>query len=191
VPHRQSPSYTTPKVEKKQIAEKGGWGVFAREFIAKGELLTISSGEIVHESQLNEIPDERLQHGYQVEEEFYIVPLIDGDIADCYNHSCNPNIGWDGQLILVAMRDIQPGEELCFDYAMSDSTPYDEFECHCGEPHCRRRITGDDWRIPALQKRYKGYFLPYLQHRIDRINAERKAEQHDAHEPVPARSHRH
>jgi hypothetical protein len=64
------------------------------------------------------------------------------------------------------MRDIQPGEELTFDYAMSDGSPYDEFECFCGSPNCRRKITGDDWKIPELWKKYKGYFSPYLARRI-------------------------
>jgi hypothetical protein len=31
-------------------------------------------------------------------------------------------------------------------------------------------VTGSDWALPELQKRYKGYFSPYLQRRIDRIH---------------------
>jgi hypothetical protein len=68
----------------------------------------------------------------------------------------------------VAMRDIAVDEEICFDYAMSDSSDYDEFECGCGSPNCRKRISGSDWKKPELQKRYKGYFSPYLQQRIDK-----------------------
>jgi hypothetical protein len=28
-------------------------------------------------------------------------------------------------------------------------------------------ITGDDWRIPQLQQRYAGHWIPYLQRLID------------------------
>jgi hypothetical protein len=55
---------------------------------------------------------------------------------------------------------------------MSDSSDYDEFECHCGTDHCRKMITGNDWKLPELQRRYKGFFSPYLQRRIDRLYAQ-------------------
>ena len=92
--------------------------------------------------------------------------------ADYVNHSCEPNLGLRGQISLVALRDIQANEEVCFDYAMTDSTPYDEFECHCGLPTCRGTITGNDWKRPELWAKYAGYFSPYLQRRIDRLAQE-------------------
>ena len=36
------------------------------------------------------------------------------------NHSCEPNLGLQGQIAFVAMRDIAADEELTFDYAMTD-----------------------------------------------------------------------
>jgi len=92
--------------------------------------------------------------------------------ADYFNHSCNPNCGLDSPISLVAMRDIEVGEEACFDYAMSDSSDYDEFECHCGAPNCRKTITGRDWMLPELQERYFGFFSPYLQRRIEKMREE-------------------
>jgi len=44
------------------------------------------------------------------------------------NHSCEPNIGVQGQIVYVAMRDIAPGEELTHDWAMTDD---DENEHQC------------------------------------------------------------
>ena len=67
---------------------------------------------------------------------------------------------------IVAMRDIEPGEVLSYDYACSDGTDYDEFECGCGAARCRGKVTGQDWMLPELQLRYRGYFSPYLQARI-------------------------
>ena len=72
----------------------------------------------------------------------------------------------------MALRDIQPDEEVCFDYAMTDSTPYDEFECHCGLPTCRKIVTGNDWKLPELWAKYQGYFSPYLQRRIEQAAME-------------------
>jgi hypothetical protein len=73
------------------------------------------------------------------------------------------------------MRDIGPGEEITFDYAMSDGSGYDEFACACGAATCRGRVTGEDWRLPALWRRYEGYFSPYLQRRIDTLRREQAA----------------
>jgi hypothetical protein len=28
-------------------------------------------------------------------------------------------------------------------------------------------VSGDDWKLPELQKRYEGHFSPYIQRRID------------------------
>jgi uncharacterized protein len=73
------------------------------------------------------------------------------------------------------MRDIKVGEEVCFDYAMSDTMPYDEFECGCGQPTCRGNISGNDWQKPELQKRYAGFFSPHVQRRIDAQQSEKRA----------------
>ena len=70
------------------------------------------------------------------------------------------------------MRDIRPGEEICLDYAMCDGSNYDEFDCSCGSPDCRHRVTGEDWKRPELWKRYEGYFSPYLQRRITALKRE-------------------
>jgi hypothetical protein len=68
---------------------------------------------------------------------------------------------------IVAMRDIAIGEELTFDYAMSDASDYDEFDCNCRTSLCRGRVCADDWRIDTLRHRYKGFFSPYIQRKID------------------------
>ncbi len=164
-------SYLSPKVEARHCPDKGGYGVFAREKISAGELITVWGGRVVTEEELDDIPVEQATHGIQVDEGIYLIPLGINEPADMFNHSCNPNAGLFGQIALVAMRDIEPNEEVCFDYAMSDSSPYDEFECHCGEPTCRGKVTGNDWQLPELQARYEGYFSPYLQRRIQKMRS--------------------
>lgn len=164
-------SYLSPKVEERDCIEKGGHGVFAREAISAGELITVWGGFVVTEDKLAELPEEKATHGIQVEEKVYLIPLGEDDPADMFNHSCNPNTGLCGQITLVAIRDIAKDEEVCFDYAMSDSSDYDEFECQCGTAHCRKKITGNDWKLPELQRRYQGYFSPYLARRIEKMQA--------------------
>jgi hypothetical protein len=65
------------------------------------------------------------------------------------------------------MYDIPSGSELTVDYAMIDGDPAERMDCACGAPECRKIITGSDWRLPELRRRYAGYFSRYLQDRID------------------------
>jgi len=163
-------SYISPHLESRPLAEKGYFGVYAREPIPAGELLVMWSGRLVEARSLDDIDPLSLSRSIQVEDHLYMIP-VQTESADFVNHSCSPNAGISGQIGLVAMRDIAPGEEICYDYAMSDGSTYDEFECYCGEPTCRHRITGSDWMLPDLQQRYAGYFSPYIQRRIDRLKA--------------------
>ncbi len=161
--------YLSPKLEGR-ASLKDGRGVFARTPITAGEVLVVWGGEIITRTQLLALPT--LQHRLvlQVEEDLYIWTTHEGP-GDWVNHSCEPNAGLRGQITLVALRPILPDEEVCYDYAMSEGSLYDDFTCACGTPGCRKTITGDDWRLPALQQRYAGYFSPYLQRRIAALSA--------------------
>ena len=81
------------------------------------------------------------------------------------NHSCDPNLGIDGQIIFAALRDIEAGEELFFDYGTGDDDEW-EMECTCGAAECRVTITGRDWRPPELQRKRRGYFSQYIEQKI-------------------------
>lgn len=123
--------------------------------------------KVINAEDLQRLPAITQRHSIQVEEDLYLAPVAPAEPADFVNHCCSPNAGMSGQIALVAMRDINAGEEVCYDYAMSDGSPYDEFECACSTANCRGRVTGDDWRRPELWERYAGFFSPYLQRRID------------------------
>lgn len=160
--------YLSPKTEVRSAPEKGGFAVFAREALAKDEIICVWTGRVVTYEQMQALSPAEKSHTIQVDEGLYLAPLsAEDEPADYINHSCNPNAGIRGQISLVAMRPIAAGEEITFDYAMADSTPYDEFDCACGASTCRGRVSGDDWQRPELWQRYQGYFSAYLQKRID------------------------
>lgn len=161
-------SYLSPKVQGREAPHKGGHGVFAIVPIHEGELLAVMGGEVVTYDMLLRLPSGARRLTLQVEEKLYLLTSHEGP-GDWINHSCSPNAGLSGQIALIAMRDIRIGEEICFDYAMCDGSAYDEFECGCSTALCRGHISGDDWRLPELQERYRGYFAPYLQRRIDQL----------------------
>ena len=164
-------SYLSPKVESRPHPTKGNCGVFAVEPIRAGELISLWGGKILSADEIDYNMENFTQQILQIEDGFYMMsPAMEP--SDCFNHSCEPNVGLSGQIGLIAMRDIKAGEEICLDYAMCDSTPYDEFDCQCGSPHCRGHVSGDDWKRPELWERYDGYFSPYLARRIAALKKE-------------------
>jgi uncharacterized protein len=171
---RQPSSYLSSKLEGRPKADGSGNGIFSLEPIKKNELIAVFGGVVYEWDTFIHLPERERSLCIQVEDRLFLVPRPIGE-GDYVNHSCNPNAGLSGQIGLVAMRDIKVGEEVCFDYAMSDTMPYDEFACACGQPHCRGNISGDDWQRPELQKRYAGFFSPHVQRKIENIGTNQKA----------------
>jgi uncharacterized protein len=158
-------SYLSPKVEARTSPGRGT-GVFAREPVAAGELLAMWGGRVVSGAALMQLPPVIRSLSLQIDADLYMAPIEPED-ADRVNHSCNPNAGIRGQVGLVAMRAILPDEEICFDYAMSEANDFDDFDCQCGAPDCRGRVSATDWQRSDLQARYRGYFSTYIQSLID------------------------
>ena len=159
-------AYLTEKCQVQNRDVTGGKAVYARNVIESGELIAVWTGRIVSTEELEELPEDIRRHTVQVEEGLYLASHGPDEGPDFINHSCEPNAGLEGQIAIVALRRIVPGEEVTIDYAMCDGSPYDEFDCACGSPICRERVTGDDWRNPVLWERYAGHFSPYLERRI-------------------------
>lgn len=161
-------SYVSPRLKVRPVPEKGGQGLFAIEAIDAGELLVVWGGELRTADQIAALQEGDNCHGLQVDEGIYLWSIRDGDAGDYVNHSCDPNAWVFGQISLLARRDISAGEEITFDYATTDASDYDTFECHCGSVLCRGVVTGQDWQRADLQERYRGHFSAYIQRRIDR-----------------------
>lgn len=126
-----------------------GNGVFARRHIPAGERIIEYKGERITWDEATERAHRR---GGPVNHTFYF-SLHDGRVIDggsrgnearFINHSCEPNCEAyeeDGRIFIHALRDIERGEELNYNYALI----YDErhtpalkrlFECRCGAPSC-------------------------------------------------------
>jgi len=56
------------------------------------------------------------------------------------NHSCNPNSGIRDKVIIVAMRDIERGEEITLDYSITEADRTGKLKCKCGDQNCRKII---------------------------------------------------
>jgi SET domain-containing protein len=158
-------SWLTPKAAVRAVGEHGH-GAFALAPIAAGEVVAAFGGWVVTAAQLDDFDPDRVSRSIQIHDELYLLATEEPEPGDLINHSCDPNCGLLGETVLVAREDVAAGDELTFDYGTCDGSPYDEFDCACGAPRCRGRVTGDDWRDRELQVRHNGWFSPYLARRI-------------------------
>lgn len=167
---RDAASYRSEKTEVRTSITEGR-GLFARELIHKGEIVSVRGGHILTRQMEDDIKKPDGYWGYPVADEFVLAPLNTREVESVMmflNHSCEPNVGILGQIIFVAMRDIDSGEELTIDYAMfgADKEP---MKCNCRSSSCRGLITELDWNIETLQVKYRGYFSSYIQLKIDNM----------------------
>ena len=127
-----------------------GFGGFALREIRAGTRIVEYVGERLTEAEVDaryadEGPDPWHTFLFHVGGDAYIDASHQGNDSRFINHSCDPNCETeviDGRVYITAIRDISPGAELTYDYALeiedeplpSSETPY---PCRCGSPRCR------------------------------------------------------
>lgn len=122
-----------------------GRGVFAIEFIPEEARIIEYTGERVSWDDAPNDESDPHTFNFGLENGDVINPEVGGNEARWINHSCDPNceaIEEDDRIFIYAMRDIYPGEELFYDYALVIDEPITEgskreHACHCGAEDCR------------------------------------------------------
>ena len=136
-----------------RVSPMQGLGVFATRHIPAGIRLIEYAGERLTPAQADarypDVPGER-HHTFlfAIDDEIVIDAAVNGNEARFINHSCDPNCDAviDNRRIWIeTIRDIEPGEELAYDYAYvleERHTPAAKkrFPCRCGSARCRGTI---------------------------------------------------
>lgn len=127
-----------------------GKGVYATAAIAAGETIIEYTGErISWDEAMDRHPHDPKQPNhtfyFHIETGEVIDALFGGNSSRWINHACDPNCEADevdGRVFIKALRDLEPGEELFYDYGLVIDERYTpklkkEFACYCGSPLCR------------------------------------------------------
>jgi SET domain-containing protein len=127
-----------------------GKGVYAVRPIAEGERVFEYRGEVITwEEALARHPHDPANPDhtfyFHIDDEHVIDGKYGGNSSRWINHSCRPNCEADedeGRIYIRALRDIEPGEELFFDYALMlegrhTAKVKKQYECRCGDAACR------------------------------------------------------
>lgn len=118
--------------------------------ILYGDPVAILEGKTVNWRTLLKKPGKILNNAFRFGPETYLMPK---GIGEYLNHSCRPNAGLQKRrwrLYLVAITQIQKGDEITFDY--STQIGRDDIwrmKCNCGKTGCRRTIKS----FPSIPKR--------------------------------------
>ena len=143
-------TWTDARIEIRSSRISGD-GMFARERIQKGEVVCIVGGTVMTESEFADFQATHSLYSFiQIEENLYLVEDLEEAefVYASMNHSCDSSTWMVDDVTLAARRDIEAGEEVTIDYALftTQSNWMLDRRCRCGSSHCRRIITGDDWR---------------------------------------------
>ncbi len=169
--HVPSRPWVSRKV-RARTSSRNGQGLFAAEPIGAGEVVVVWGGaQYVGPAQAARAKAEGLGT-MQWDDDLFSCEGGEDDVAFRINHSCDPNLWMKDTFTLTARRDISRGEELGIDYAMlgGDENYRSEWDCRCGAPDCRHRITGLDWKEHRLRERYAGHFIPFVNRKIARLH---------------------
>lgn len=157
-------SLDNPKVVIKWTTKykKHSRALFATEAIRKGEIIGAFDGKIYKAENASHIPNEppiyAQDHAIQFAKDKY---RDSKGIARLVSHSCEPNCGVKDKFKIIAMRNIKKGEELSFDYDMSENSDW-RMKCECGNKNCRK-VVGSYNKLPQkIREKYKGYISSYL-----------------------------
>ena len=130
-----------------------GQGAFATQRIPKGRRIIEYLGERMPWDAASEDPDDPHTFLFGLSDSNLVInAAIGGNDARWINHSCDPNceaIEEKGRIFIYALRDLQPGEELFYDYALQIDEPRSpetekQFQCVCGAKSCRGTLLSAD-----------------------------------------------
>jgi uncharacterized protein len=129
-----------------------GLGAFATRRIPAGTRLIEYAGERLTTIEAEaRYPEDGPRHHtflFAIDDDVIIDAAVGGNDARFINHSCDPNcdaIVDDGRIWIETISDIEPGDELAYDYAYELEERHSpaakrRYPCSCGAAKCRGTI---------------------------------------------------
>lgn len=150
----QAATKVAPKDKRRiQVRKSGvhGKGVFALQPIAAGTRIIEYRGQTIGWPEAlrrhpHDAADPNHTFYFSLDDGTQVIDAkVGGNAARWINHACDPNCKaeeGEGRVFIHALRDLQPGEELFYDYGLVIDERYTpklkrEYACRCGSPNCR------------------------------------------------------
>lgn len=134
-------------------------GLFAKHNLKKGEKIFSVEGPVI---DYPFPPDYRIGPSWlMVGKRSWIIPVNDSPWM-AVRHSCQPNAGFSGKNIVVAMKDIAANQEITIDDSVTEADHFWHEKCHCGAKNCRGIIRAIQFLPAAIYKKYLPFISEYL-----------------------------
>ncbi len=118
-----------------------GLGMFATKPIKRAAYIVTYRGPRLTDEESNRLEARGAAYLFEVNKKVTINGAPRYNVARYINHSCRPNakpVGRNGGIVIVALRRIEPDEEITYDYGKDYFSYFKEVGgCRCA--HCRRR----------------------------------------------------
>ena len=89
------------------------------------------------------------------------------------NHSCDPNVFFDTSLMqVIALKPLQPGDEMVFFYPSTEWKMTQSFDCYCGSNRCLGKIRGAYFLSSELITQFR--FTDFIQQQLAKKAARKK-----------------
>ena len=124
-----------------------GEGVFAKTQICAGERVIEYLGEKITKEESARRCERENWCIFSLDTEFDLDGDFEWNPARRVNHSCVPNCEAecaDGRIWITAIRDIDPGEEITFNYGY-DLEAWEEHPCRCGAEGCAGFMVAEEF----------------------------------------------
>ncbi|MAH06697.1 hypothetical protein CMI38_00420 [Candidatus Pacearchaeota archaeon] len=142
--------------------KKYGKSLFAKKAINKGEIIAVFDGQVYEANKCSDLPNEAplkvRDHAIQFEKHKW---RDSNGLARFISHSCEPNCGIKESFKIVAIKDIPNGEELTYDYDMTENSDW-KLICKCDSANCRKLIRGYRFLPSEFKKKYRGFISKWL-----------------------------
>jgi uncharacterized protein len=151
----ESPSIATPRRFVTRRSGIHGRGVFALQHIKRGERILEYKGRLITEEEADDrYPEDDAKPAHTflflIEGAMVIDGNFEGNSARWFNHACTPNCETEedsGRVWISAIRDIEPGDEMSYDYNLVLDEPITKalltrYRCLCGARKCRGSLLG-------------------------------------------------
>jgi SET domain-containing protein len=140
---------------KKSNIDRKGRGLYATKDIKEGTRIIDYIGKIITKKQTEEskkFDNAKPIYLFNLNKKYDLDGDVFGNTARLINHSCSNNCDYNGtglKLWVIAIKDIQKGDELTADYGFGYDQDYKQFPCKCGTKNCCGYIVRAEsrWRI--------------------------------------------
>jgi uncharacterized protein len=124
-----------------------GQGLFATHAIPAGARILKYIGERIDKAESLRRCEQGNHYIFTLDDEWDIDGSVAQNLARFANHSCLPNCETEvenGEVWIIAVREIAPGEEITYNYGY-DLEEYKDYPCHCGSPDCLGYIVAEEF----------------------------------------------